>query len=225
MEELLKLRDTIGIAAEQINIPFTLFNFFVCVIVSFIIRNFYIKYSYSLTGKHHIGSIIPILSSVIFLVIIVVKSSLALSLGLVGALSIVRFRTPIKEPEELVYLFLAISTGLGYGAGYTLITSILTLLILFFIYIFLFKKQSIKTNEYNVLIERIGSNLKFDDIINNLSIYCDTIKLIRVDSDKENQTIVLLVTVNNQTNIDNILETLKKDSNSSVSFFEAKTNW
>ena len=58
------------------------------------------------------------------LIISVVKSSLALSLGLVGALSVVRFRTPIKEPEELIYLFLAIATGLGLGAGQTLATSI-----------------------------------------------------------------------------------------------------
>ena len=41
---------------------------------------------------------------------------LALSLGLVGALSIVRFRAAIKEPEELAYLFLTISVGLGFGA-------------------------------------------------------------------------------------------------------------
>ena len=86
----------------------TLYSFFMCVIMSFILRDFYIKRSFSLTGKMHIGSIIPVLSAVVFLVILVVKSSLALSLGLVGALSIVRFRTPIKEPEELVYLFLAI---------------------------------------------------------------------------------------------------------------------
>ena len=43
------------------------------------------------------------------LIITVVKSSLALSLGLVGALSIVRFRAAIKEPEELVYLFICIA--------------------------------------------------------------------------------------------------------------------
>ena len=83
----------------------TLYSFFMCVIMSFILRDFYIKRSFSLTGKMHIGSIIPVLSAVVFLVILVVKSSLALSLGLVGALSIVRFRTPIKEPEELVYYF------------------------------------------------------------------------------------------------------------------------
>ena len=49
-------------------------------------------------------------------VIAVVKSSLALSLGLVGTLSIVRFRVAIKEPEELVYLFLCIGIGLALGA-------------------------------------------------------------------------------------------------------------
>jgi uncharacterized membrane protein YhiD involved in acid resistance len=55
------------------------------------------------------------------LIISIVKSSLALSLGLVGALSIVRFRAAIKEPEELAYLFFAIAIGLGLGANQTVI--------------------------------------------------------------------------------------------------------
>ena len=105
-------------------------DFILCVVMSFILRNFYIRRSFSLTGKMHIGSIIPILATVVFLVILVVKSALALSLGLVGALSIVRFRTPIKEPEELVYLFLAIAIGLGYAAGQTLLTTTIFLSIL-----------------------------------------------------------------------------------------------
>jgi uncharacterized membrane protein YhiD involved in acid resistance len=51
------------------------------------------------------------------LIIIVVKSSLALSLGLVGALSIVRFRSAVKEHEELAFLFFSIAIGLCLGAG------------------------------------------------------------------------------------------------------------
>ena len=51
------------------------------------------------------------------LIITIIKTSIALSLGLVGALSIVRFRTPIKEPEELAYIFIAIAIGLGLGAN------------------------------------------------------------------------------------------------------------
>lgn len=58
------------------------------------------------------------------LIISIIKSSIALSLGLVGALSIVRFRTPIKEPEELLYLFVAIAVGLGLGANQLMATLI-----------------------------------------------------------------------------------------------------
>ena len=59
-----------------------------------------------------------------------VKSSLALSLGLVGALSIIRFRTAIKDPQELAFLFLAISIGLGFGADQRLVTTLSALVIL-----------------------------------------------------------------------------------------------
>ena len=63
-----------------------------------------------------ISRVFPLLALVTTGVIAVVKSSLALSLGLVGALSIVRFRAAIKDPEELVYLFLCIAIGLAAGA-------------------------------------------------------------------------------------------------------------
>ena len=66
--------------------------------------------------RRDLGLVLPVIALTTLLVISVVKSSLALSLGLVGALSIVRFRTPIKEPEELAYIFLAIAIGLSLGA-------------------------------------------------------------------------------------------------------------
>jgi len=75
------------------------------------------------------------------LVITVVKSSLALSLGLVGALSIVRFRTPIKEPFELAYIFLAIAIGLGMGASQVSITIIAVLFVLIVLAVFSKRKK------------------------------------------------------------------------------------
>ncbi|GIS62191.1 MAG: hypothetical protein CM1200mP2_44160 [Planctomycetaceae bacterium] len=68
------------------------------------------------SGADLVARNFPLLTMVTIGVIAVVKSSLALSLGLVGALSIVRFRAAIKEPEELVYLFLCIGVGLALGA-------------------------------------------------------------------------------------------------------------
>ena len=69
------------------------------------------------------------------LIITIVKSSLSLSLGLVGALSVVRFRTAIKEPEELSYAFLAIAVGIGLGANQILITILGSSIILLIIII------------------------------------------------------------------------------------------
>lgn len=57
------------------------------------------------------------LTMVTTLVIIAVTSNVVLSLGMVGALSIVRFRTAIKEPMEIVFLFWAIVAGIVIGAG------------------------------------------------------------------------------------------------------------
>ena len=90
----------------------------------------YVKFGRTLSNRSTLAYTIPILTLTIILIISVVKSSIALSLGLVGALSIVRFRTPIKEPEELAYLFIAIAIGLGLGAGQTWPTAAATAVIL-----------------------------------------------------------------------------------------------
>ena len=70
----------------------------------------------TVSSKGNLIILLPFIALVVCIIITIVKSSLALSLGLVGALSIVRFRTPIKDPMELSYIFLAIAIGLGTGA-------------------------------------------------------------------------------------------------------------
>ena len=221
MNELLLSSDVF-----QVEIIPTLFSFILCVLMSFILRYFYIRRSYSLTGKSHIGSILPILSTVVFLVIIVVKSSLALSLGLVGALSIVRFRTPIKEPEELVYLFLAISIGLGYAAGQNLITTVLTLLILIIIYFWLSNRSLSSVIEYNLILNWKDKTLMFEDLIDQVKSCSKEIKLIRVDHSPAESTAVMLVSPEDDSFVDLITNKLiLLDNEISVTFFEAKTNW
>ncbi len=82
------------------------------------IRFLYNRCSTSVSNSDTVSRVFPLLTMVTIVVIAVVKSSLALSLGLVGALSIVRFRAAIKDPEQLVYLFLCIAVGLSLGAGH-----------------------------------------------------------------------------------------------------------
>ena len=200
-------------------------DFILCVVMSFILRNFYVRRSFSLTGKMHIGSIIPILATVVFLVILIVKSSLALSLGLVGALSIVRFRTPIKEPEELVYLFLAIAIGLGYAAGQTLLTSVIFLSILIINYFWL-SNQNNKAIEYNLVISWADEELSFEKMTNIISNSVDSIKLIRLEYGENTNTAVLMIAPKETADIEELSKGLiNLDKNLTVSFYEAKANW
>ena len=166
----------------QLDIPNFVLSLLCAVILSFLVQIFYIKYSSSLSNRKEFAKNFVILAVTTCIVIMIVKSSLALSLGLVGALSIVRFRAAIKEPEELVYLFLIIAIGLGCGANQLIITSIgITFaLILIIIYSFYYRKsrrdieqtinmgiiidQDIKDNEINNLIsdiKKISNELKF----------------------------------------------------------------
>jgi hypothetical protein len=116
-------------------------------ILSYLIKRSYVAYSQSLSNRDYFSDVFIPLSVITCLVISVVKFSLALSLGLVGALSIVRFRAAIKEPEELVYLFFCVAIGIATGANQIIIATASTLIVIFILYIqSIFKKRKEKDN-------------------------------------------------------------------------------
>ena len=106
-----------------LSIPNLILNLSIGIVLSLILRWHFQRFGSTLSNRSEFNLVFPFVLLTTVLIITVVKSSLALSLGLVGALSIVRFRTPIKEPEELAYLFIAIAMGLGLGANQTLPTN------------------------------------------------------------------------------------------------------
>jgi uncharacterized membrane protein YhiD involved in acid resistance len=87
------------------------------VVLSVLLSFLYQKFGNALSNRKKFSANFILLSLITMMIISVIRSSLALSLGLVGALSIIRFRSAIKEPEELAYIFLAVSLGLAFGAG------------------------------------------------------------------------------------------------------------
>lgn len=85
-------------------------------------------------------------------VILVISSNVVLSLGMVGALSIVRFRTAIKEPTDTAFMFWSIATGIVCGAGYVALSVLMTLLLgLLFVAIHVLA-QKYKRNSYMVVL-------------------------------------------------------------------------
>ena len=67
-------------------------------------------------------------------IILTIQSNIVVSLGMVGALSIVRFRTAIKDPLDLVFLFWSISVGIICGAGFALIAVIASAVLTVIVY-------------------------------------------------------------------------------------------
>lgn len=91
-------------------------------------------------------------------IILTIQSSIVVSLGMVGALSIVRFRTAVKDPLDLMFLFWSISTGIVCGAGYAefavLLAIILTIMVFALNYIPIAKAPMILVvNAVNTLNE------------------------------------------------------------------------
>lgn len=94
----------------------------------FIVLIYRVTYAGAMFSKNFAFCLV-LLSMVTALVILTISSNVVLSLGMVGALSIVRFRTAIKEPMDTVFMFWAITVGIITGAGFTVAALLATLLI------------------------------------------------------------------------------------------------
>ncbi|MBN2047260.1 MAG: DUF4956 domain-containing protein [Anaerolineaceae bacterium] len=148
-------------------------NLILGLLLSLVLSFFYVRYGTSLSNRVKFAQNLPLLTLITLLVISIVKSSLALSLGLVGALSIVRFRTAIKDPEELLYLFFAIALGLGFGADQripTLIAFVIIMLFLFIKAIFAAKRKNGNQIYLNIQINNSGDHAEILGKINQLLI-------------------------------------------------------
>jgi uncharacterized membrane protein YhiD involved in acid resistance len=141
-------------------------NLIVGGLLSMFVRELYRRFSRSLSNRESFSAIFIPLTVTTVLVINTVKSSLALSLGLVGALSIVRFRAAIKDPEELVYLFFCIAIGLTLGAGFT--AEAFSGLVIFTIFIIYLHHRGVggRRGQHNLLLTITGHKDVFfgDDV-------------------------------------------------------------
>jgi uncharacterized membrane protein YhiD involved in acid resistance len=223
MEKLNDILATQQFVGQPISV--VILDLILCMILVSVVSWYYKKFSQSLGGKTHVGSVLPLIGLTVFMVIVVVKSSLALSLGLVGALSIVRFRTPIKEPEELGYLFLTIAVGLGFGAGYKIITIITTISILLYLYLTTEKNKSNKINgEYTILLNVL--NNQYNECCKLLEKKTVAFKVTRMESHDKRISVYFNVTIDSNFDLQSLIEGLKLlDDGSKVDFVESGVNW
>lgn len=185
MNKSLTFEQFLATTSSEISLFGFVINLVITAILAHILSIIYVKFGKSLSNRHAFSRNFILLAMTIMVVITVVKSSLALSLGLVGALSIVRYRTAIKEPEELAYTFLTIAIGLGMGADQTAITTVSFLLIIAIIII----RQKLMAEKGEFVNLRISgkknTDYDFKSLVQLVEKNSKGLSLKRLDEDEE----------------------------------------
>lgn len=208
--------------SEQFSILDFLINVLITIILSYIIGMIYSKYGNSLSNRKKLSQTFVLIAMTVMLVISIVKSSLALSLGLVGALSIVRFRTAIKEPEELVYFFIAIGLGLGMGANQRIVTLCGVLVIILFIVLHNLNnaRKSVSQNLTLSIASNKDNELDEKQIVELLRKHASMIELRRFDQLKDSTEISLNIQFNDLQNVLDAKNELKSLGDIEFNFIE-----
>lgn len=108
------------------NVVMALLAAFICgMIIFFVYKCFYRGVLYS----HNFNMLLVFVCLITSFIVLTISSNIALSLGMVGALSIVRFRTAVKDPLDTGFLFFAIAIGITCGASLYLMSLICTIFI------------------------------------------------------------------------------------------------
>jgi len=171
--------------SDFVNNQHFILNALLAALLAYLLGRFYIRYGTTITNRKKFASIFMLLALSTMLIIFIVKSSIALSLGLVGALSIVRFRAAIKEPEELVYLFFVIGIGLGMGANQATITILAFVLIISILTIRTFlEKRTLLTPPENMVLNISTPSLDVHKINEVLAKHFSLVDLKRLDQNK-----------------------------------------
>ena len=161
-----------GVSPDVIDVAV---NLLLAAFTATVVSIFYENFGTSLSNRAYLSKNFVLLCVTTALIITVIKTSITLSLGLVGALSIVRFRTAIKEPEELGYIFLIIAVGIGFGADMALLTGASVSMILGIIFIEQKFKRRRRASGNNIFL-----NIKIEAFQNE-----DFVFLRRVLSEKK----------------------------------------
>ncbi|MDB9820615.1 DUF4956 domain-containing protein [bacterium] len=192
-----------------------LLNLVVCILATFIIRLIYNAFALTTTNKEYFSRVFPLYSISIFLIITVIQSSLALSLGLVGALSIIRFRTAIKEPEQLIYLLM--STGISIGTGAGQYRMVIAATVVFSLLAILSSFSRVKDQKDTVLVIEVSDSINLDDIRNVLNTTTSSHTYLSMKKDSNSYSLTFSII---EEQFDKLSYGIKKlDSNCSIEIY------
>jgi uncharacterized membrane protein YhiD involved in acid resistance len=207
--------------SSTINIWSFVLNLVIVTLIAYVVKLFYIRYGRAISDRRKFSNNFIPLALGTMLIITVIKSSIALSLGLVGALSIVRFRSAIKDPEELTMLFLIIGLGLIGGADKPVLAVVSFALILPILY---FNSRLAKTRNAvsNKAFLNIQTSLKdVADLARLIEPSTSYLELKRVDGLSSGINASFLCALDDPSSLQQILNNIQsRDEQAKVSFVE-----
>ncbi|HDQ72297.1 MAG TPA: DUF4956 domain-containing protein [Chloroflexi bacterium] len=197
----------------SVSIANLVLNFAVALVLSLNVSWYYEHYGQSLSNRRKFAKMLPVLTMTTTLVITIVKSSLALSLGLVGALSIVRFRTAIKEPEELMFLFIAITIGLGVGADqrWPTVVGVLILLGYMAVRMLLSRKPAASNLYLNIAVDDSAEQRSlFQQVNARLLTHISTLDFRRIDAHEGLLQLTYFLSCDDPQTLNDLIDDLKQ---------------
>jgi len=207
--------------SSTINIWSFALNLLIVTLIAYIIKLFYIRFGRAISDRRKFSNNFIPLALGTLLIITVIKSSIALSLGLVGALSIVRFRSAIKDPEELTMLFLIIGLGLIGGADKPILAIVSFSLIL---PILLVNSRLAKTTNAvsNKAFLNVHTSIRdIAELTKLVEPFTSYLEIKRVDSLKAGLHASFLCALEDANQLQQILSSVQeKDAEAKVSFVE-----
>jgi hypothetical protein len=225
--ELTLIEEFFSSQATNLELSTFAINLLLAVISSFILSRVYIHWGSSLSNRRVFAANFMLMTVTTTFIILVVRSSVALSLGLVGALSIVRFRAAVKEPEELAYLFFAISLGIGLGDNQRLIT-LLTLLVAIILVglMKLFRNTKADVNLHLTISSNSPNKVDLDQIMNVLEKHCAKMKLLRFDENPDSLETSFVIEFKRVSNLNQAKAELQTLSDTlDISFLDNRGIW
>lgn len=181
----------------------------VAVLFGFIIYRIYKKHSKSVVYNRSFAFTLWGMTILTSAVTLAISTNIVISLGMVGALSIVRFRTAVKEPYDLLYLFWSISAGIIIGASMYILLIVVTLVMAGVI--FLFDHGTSKNKSYIMVIAYHGEDTA-DEILRQLGRSEYTVRSKVFRGEQAELTLQLVVRSGNLSVGDRIKELTNVDS-------------
>ncbi len=183
------------------------------VLVAFVYRRTHKAFAYS----YGMVATLIMISIIVAMVLMVIDNSLARAFGLVGALSIIRFRTPVKDVRDIMFIFTAIAAGIAVGAGAYRIAIIgvaVALIVSYLLYLLRFGQRQSEQLLVKLFASRGAIDQGTQEYESMLEEECRSYSLIEMNANgDEGATMVYSVKLLDPSRIRNVVRRLTQDQN------------